>query len=281
VLTSTQCCILPVQKDKKTEFAVQLFNYQSYDENPAVLVILVSKNGTSAQVLQTSNQKLFFNNNGTAHYFNVERLEDVRERRGDTKTRVDSFKEMKADEKLDNTIMMIQVPLVVKERPRLYNMAAACVLSTNEMEGWGDLECVSKKKALTRGVKPDEVVRGRGMDMGQLGLGSEAGRFVGTKGLELVRDTRFPIRCTFQYYRVTDENYISEKNIVDIAEQLAQVATVSVATGSLVVGDKTDRKTEPILDQSKTTDSPFGKIGSDYLSQQASTTWGTQSMSTF
>jgi hypothetical protein len=262
ILTSTQCCILPVEKGKKTEFAVQLFNYQSYNDNPAVLVILVSKNGTSTQILQTSNQKLFFNDKGTARYFDVERLEDVRERRGEAKTRVDSFKEMNKEEKLDNTIMMIQVPLVAKERPDHFGMARTVNCSDTPL----------KKK-------------GRGMDMGQLGLGSESGAFVGTKGLELIRDTRFPIRCTFQYYRVTDEDYISEKNIVDIAAQLSQVANVSVASGSLVIGDKTDRKTESDLDQPNVTDFHFGKLDQrDYLQQlhkEATVTWENQTMGTF
>lgn len=246
VLTSTQCCVIPVEKGKKTEFTLQLFNYQSYDENPAVLVILVSKNGTSAQIIEKSNQKLYFNDKGTSRYFDVERLQDARERRGESKTRVSSFNEMKHEEKLENVIMMIQVPLVVKTNPVRQEGLSVCNFRT----------------------------RGTGMDMGQIGLGSSAGSFVGIKGIELVHDNRFPIRCTYQYYRVTDENFIGESDITDIATQFSQVSSVSLASGSLVVGDKTARKTEPDLDNPKNTDSPFGKLDQDK-------TWGLQAMSIF
>ena len=55
---------------------------------------MVSKNGVSSQVLESSNQKLFFNDNETARWFSAERLQDVRERRTKQKqNKVKSFKE--------------------------------------------------------------------------------------------------------------------------------------------------------------------------------------------
>jgi hypothetical protein len=279
ILTSSQCCVLPVKKGEKTEFALQLFNYQSYDEDPAVLVIMVSSRGTSTQVLERSNSKLFFNDKGTAKWFNIERLEDVRERKGETKTRVDSFKEMKQEEKMDNTLMMIQIPLKQKERPKMRGMDSVMCLSMGNSVAIGysagamcQESCAvaigssAGFKSRRRPIKKKKKVKGRGMDMGQLGLGSEAGRYTGTKDLKLVRDDRFPIRCTFQYYRVTDENFITEQNIVDIAEQLAQSAKKAVATGSLVCNDESKRATEPDLNHPKPSDNPFGKLEErDYL----------------
>ena len=103
VLTSTQCCVLPCEKEKSVDFTVQLFNYQSVSEDPAVLVVLVSKNGTSAQIVENSNQKLYFNDNGTAKNFNIERLQDNRERKtGKKQEKVKSFTEMKSEEKMEN-----------------------------------------------------------------------------------------------------------------------------------------------------------------------------------
>lgn len=223
ILTSTQCCVLP----DKAEFAVQLFNYQSYDEDPAVLVILASKDGTSTQVLTHSNQKLFFNSKGTSRWFSVDRLESTRQ--NSSKTRVDSYKEMTQEEKLNNTLMVFQVPLKVTRRP----VADCVMLSTNCLESCSAPIMRSKNK--------------KGMDMGQISLGSSEGPFIGTKGLKLVRDERFPIRCTFQYYRVTDENHISEANVKDIAEQLNEVSKVSLSNSSLVLNNDTKRKTEPTL----------------------------------
>ena len=271
ILTSSQCCVLPVKKGEKTEFALQLFNYQSYDEDPAVLVLMVSSRGTSVQVLERSNQKLFFNDKGTAKWFNIERLEDVRERKGETKTRVDSFKEMKQEEKMDNTLMMIQIPLKQKPRPQTRGMDGALCLSFNNSGGMACQESCAMALGPSAGFRSlgmtkKKKVKGRGMDMGQLGLGSSAGRYVGTKGLKLTRDDRFPIRCTFQYYRVTDENFITEKNIVDISEQISQATAKAVATGSLVCNDESKRATEPDLDHPKPSDDPFGKLNErDYL----------------
>ena len=70
ILTSSQCCVIPVTEGT-SDFAVQLFNYQSYDNNPAVLVILAAKDGTSAQIVEKSNQKLFFNDKGIARWFSA------------------------------------------------------------------------------------------------------------------------------------------------------------------------------------------------------------------
>ncbi len=190
---------------------------------------------------------------------------------------------MKEEEKLDNTIMMIQVPLEVKQQTRgNYMLAAAC-----SFLGDDDEECDDGSDSLQKSLPyalsaacckppPRSIphTKGHGMDMGQLGLGSEAGKYTGV-GTErtLKRDTRFPVRCTFQYYRVTDENFITEKNIRDIAEQLSSVEKVSLASGSLVCNEKGDRKTEPILNQPKPSDNPFVKLSSDV--------WCGQNMSGF
>lgn len=279
VLTSSQCCVIPVDKST-TEFAVQLFNYQSSNNSPAVLVILVTKDGTSTQIIQSSNQKLFFNDNGKARWFTAERLQDYRERNtGQTQEKVNSYKEMKSNEKLENTIMMIQVPLKVANQTRtsgLYDMGLSYEskgLSMFNCENSARRECKSYFCSVRQKCKREE---GRGMDMGMVGLGTINGDFIGTKGLKLERDTRFPIRCTFQYYRVTDKESISEHDIQDIASQLSQATNKAVASGSLVSNPDTGRTTEPNLNEPKSTDSPFGK-----LDQTATVTWGTQSMATF
>ncbi len=274
VLTSSQCCVLPVEFGKKTQFAVQLFNYQSRSEDPAVLVILASKNGTSVQVLDSSNTKLFFDDLGTAKWFSVERLEDVRIRAGDQKTRVDSFKEMKAAEVLDNTIMMIQVPLKQKPRPqtRSYFGGNSVPCSTNnsvdcidysykggdeyeEEDCEADLDlfgnapkdiCASTNTTNMQKFSRD-TPKPRGMDMGQVGLGDSAGTYTGVGSTTLTRDERFPVRCTFQYYRVTDTGKLDEKSILDIKEQLEQSLKVATAQGSLVLNPDSGRLTEPVL----------------------------------
>lgn len=279
VLTSSQCCVLPVQKGSSTEFCLQLFNYQSYEDNPAVLVILASKDGTSAQIVERKTQKLFFNDNGDARWFKAERLQDYRTRKtGVEQKKVESFTEMKGEEKLENVIMMLQIPLKVKPSSR---------------GGFGMQDgfcpelmlCASKGPVYRSMNVKKKRVRGVGMDMGMLGLGKKDGKFVGTKDLTLERDTRFPIRCTFQYYRVTDENFISEHDVQDIQKQLSQAHEMAVASGSLVTNEDTKRVTEPDLKNPVPTDNPFGKLDEreylEKLSKTATDVWGQEAIATF
>lgn len=257
VLTSTQCCVLPCQGEGETQFAVQLFNYQSYDEDPAVLVILVSKDGVSTQVVGNENQKLFFNNDGRACWFKIERLGDVRKRRGeDTEGKaVERFSEMSAAERMENCLMVIQVPLKVKPRAPMFTQFL-CEDSSSAFTGAMVEPCSFERPVY------------RGLDMGVISRGDEEGVFEGTKGLALERDERFPIRCTFQNYVVTDVPEISEDMMREIADQLKRVESVSLASGSLVTdGERSkERVTAPDLSHPVPSDTPFGKLDKrDYL----------------
>ena len=64
VIMSSQCCFLPIQKSKETKFNIALYNYQSRIKDPAVLVIVSTSRGTSAQIIEGHEQKLLFNNHG-------------------------------------------------------------------------------------------------------------------------------------------------------------------------------------------------------------------------
>lgn len=263
VLTTCQCCVLPCKKGGETEFNVQLFNYQSYNDNPAVLVILASKDGTSAQVLETSNQKLYFNDRGIARNFKAERLQDVREKEtGKPQEKVKSHREMKDTEKMDNVLMIIQIPLKVRSRSRGCPIIKYEFVSKGLPKGWKSMSSSNSWGSSSRGLGKHSASghrRGHGMDMGMLRLGREKGKFIGTKDLKLERDERFPIRCTFQYYRLTDENFISEEQVKDIAEQLNKVESKALASGSLVASNS-ERVTEPDLSKPKEEDCPFGKL---------------------
>ncbi|MCP3658949.1 MAG: hypothetical protein GY830_00955 [Bacteroidetes bacterium] len=255
ILTSAQCCILPCKKRGKCEFNVQLFNYQSYDDNPAVLVILVTKDGTSAQILENSNQKLYFNDNGDAKTFIAERLQDVQERRtGKQQQKLKSFNQMSNKEKTENVIMMIQVPLKVKQRTR------SSVYTYEECDFQN--ECAPKScQNMSKCMEPLED--SKGMDMASIKTGSNVGSFIGTKGLTLQRDFRYPIRCTFQCYRVTDENLIKDSMVTDIADQLNSILAKYDSKGSLVLGGDDGRTTEPkktVVNKNVSTSTPFNNF---------------------
>eukprot|EP00485_Elphidium_margaritaceum_P008065 CAMPEP_0202702160 /NCGR_PEP_ID=MMETSP1385-20130828/15183_1 /ASSEMBLY_ACC=CAM_ASM_000861 /TAXON_ID=933848 /ORGANISM="Elphidium margaritaceum" /LENGTH=611 /DNA_ID=CAMNT_0049359753 /DNA_START=51 /DNA_END=1886 /DNA_ORIENTATION=+ len=112
VIMSSQCCFLPIEKGKETRFNVALFNYQSKKDDPAVLVIVSTSKGTSAQIIQGNEQKLLFNNFGQKADFIGQRLTDNRIERN-----VSIHGAMTKQEKQDNCIVIIQVPLKQKPKP--------------------------------------------------------------------------------------------------------------------------------------------------------------------
>jgi len=223
-------------------------------------------------------------------------LQDVRERRtGVKQEKVKSFEEMKDEERLENVLMIIQVPLKQKPKPRRRaNTGSNAFLCSAGAAGaadtWGnyDEECYSEESAggagglfddddddwgewkprcKSKSIEKKEIkVKKDGMDMGILSLGTDKGEFVGTKGLKLERDERFPIRCTLQYYRLTDDNKIDEATIKDIKNQNDRVEAKAIASGSLVFSEDKTRKTEADLDKPKPSDTPFKKLEErDYL----------------
>lgn len=64
----------------------------------------------------------------------------------------------------------------------------------------------------------------------------DKGSFEGTRGLTLERDFRYPIRCTLQYYWITDTEEISQEQISQIASQLETFYTNSFNKSSLIYG---------------------------------------------
>jgi hypothetical protein len=241
ILTQVQTCVLQHKPDEnQVEFTVNIYNYQTKKENPKVLVILVSKNGTSTQVL-TDERDLYFNDNGKAHYFKAERLGDVRLKQGKSGDTVSNYKDMSDEEKLDNCLMVIQVPL--KDNPE-YKPKRGIPKSKFCSFGYDSEEDDSEETFYyrTRSIKST-----RGMDMGVLSKGTERGKYVGTGTTKLIRDEKYPIRCTYQYYRLTDEENLSEDLVKNIVEQLDNINNIATGSGSLVMSD-TDRITEPRLD---------------------------------
>merc|ERR1712113_307297 len=111
VIMSSQCCFLPIEKGKETKFNVAIYNYQSKRKDPAVLVIVSTSKGTSAQIIEGNEQKLLFNNYGTKADFIGQRLTDNRIERNVK----DLNAPMTKQEKQDNCIVIIQVPL--KQKP--------------------------------------------------------------------------------------------------------------------------------------------------------------------
>lgn len=239
ILTSVQACVLPLHEGS-VEFNVQLYNYGSFGDSPGVLVILASSEGTSTCVVDGTTP-LYFNKAGMAANFLAQRLSDDRRRRG-----VPLDGPMTTEEKNRNALLVFQVPL--KRRVIRFNSAGSgaggsdldgCLGGSDDFECCGAGGCFGDDDW---GDTPERsaVVEPRGFESAVLGTTEGFKEYTGTRDLALERDERFPIRCTIQYYNVTDTADISEVMLTDIAGRL------SAGASSLVL-NTTNRITEPSL----------------------------------
>lgn len=241
VLVSAQACFLPVPKDGIAEFNPVLFNYQSYEGDPAVLAVLVTREGTSATVIdnardqfaagEASGQRLFFNKDGDRAGLTAERKSDFERKRsswigtGRTPPPLEAVK----DEAL-NMVLLIQVPLKQKSpRPMSFDFFDdGAVMSL----GGGMDEMAMEDMS----ADVEEAV---------IGHGEIEGPFTEIAGLEIERDPQFPVRVTVQFYLATSNGVVTAKHMDDIAAQIRRVYDQADWVGSLVVGGETGRPTEP------------------------------------
>ncbi len=314
ILTSSQACILPLENGE-VEFNVRLYNYQTSLNDPAVLVIVSSSQGTSCQVLNSNDAKLYFNNNGKSANFLAKRLKDDRKERN-----VELEGEMTQEEKERNVLYIFQIPLKrntkLPLRESVYKtgwksdsaeLIPMCNNSTGLSYNKGKLQShhqsftptpmssgmgnfintsanslqsdfnlaklevledqsymSESKEGITKGLPrgtarrsgrarsstidmsddcEEEEETSRGFDNAVLRVGNTHGNYYGTNNLELVRDDKYPIRCTVQFYKVTDDIDIPQQEIFKIGDQINKIYSMGSNTSSLVY-DVTNRITE-------------------------------------
>jgi len=231
VLVSAQACFLPIPKQGEAKFNPVLFNYQSYKDNPAVLTLVCTREGTSATVIDNVRdgfstgggawgQRLFFNHDGERASFTGKRLSDFLADGGDSTSPGPSA----AGQQGLNMVLLVQIPLKHKPMARgggyLYDCAPAPTCKAECSRGSSDVE--------------NAVV----------GHGKVEGPFTEIDNLAIERDPRFPIRVTVQFYKATSNGVVSEKDLASIAAQINQVYADGDYVGSLVTGGETQRPTE-------------------------------------
>ena len=275
ILTSAQACILPLENSNEVEFNVKLFNYQSLTE-PAVLVIVASSEGTSAQIVTGSESTLYFNKNQQNANFIAERLSDDRKRRG-----VSVEGPMTNEEKQRNALLIFQIPLkVIVRKTSFWDSKDGMILeSMNEnyiSNNYGgyfgggegcDIENNNNKyggyfggnesyniddynpkikKSMIKNIINENI---KGFENAVIKTSTGFGKFIGTNNKYLERDPKFPIRCTVQYYKITDTTDISESMIKEISEQInKQYNIASLDNKGSLVTDNSNRITEPTYD---------------------------------
>ena len=228
-LVSAQACFLPVPKAGKVEFNPVLFNYQSGPQNPAVLTILATREGTSMTIIDNSRdafeagrtwgQRLFFNQKGERASLTGERLSDFTQAQATTGL---STVQVGEQEGGLNMVLMIQVPLKHKSflNGALYLSAECCPAPMPARSRAGDLE------------------------QAVIGHGDLEGPFTEVDNLAIERDEQFPIRVTVQFYQATATGQVTQGELQEINAQLKRVYADADYVGSLVVAGETDRPTE-------------------------------------
>ncbi|MDG2990493.1 hypothetical protein L3556_06030 [Candidatus Synechococcus calcipolaris G9] len=235
-LVSAQACFLPIPQGREAIFNPVLFNYQSYEKNPAVLAILITRQGTSATIIdnqrdgfeagRTWGQRLFFNKNGERASLTGQRASDV-SLGGVTVDPGQGISSEEAEAAGLNMVMLIQVPL--KQQPR-----------TRQSLGGVPLMMPAAPSAM----ESDVAGRSSNVEAAVISHGEVEGPFTEIDNLAIERDPDFPIRVTVQFYKATDNGVVSEADISHINDQIAKVYSNADYVGSLVVDGDTGRPTE-------------------------------------
>lgn len=223
VLVSAQACFLPVPQQGKATFNPVLFNYQSTEDNPAVLAILATREGTSMTVVDDRRlpgepwnwgQTLFHNVDGKRASLTGERLSDFRASgKSDPNVRDSAL----------NMVLLIQVPLKHRNVSRSLAAPGGAGGGANEA------------KATMRGSDVESAV---------IGHGKLEGPFTEVNGLAIERDPRFPVRVTVQYYKATSNGMVNSGDIEAIRRDIDRVYEDAEFVGSLVTQGETGRPTE-------------------------------------
>ncbi len=229
-LVSAQHVFVPLPREGKAEFNPVLFNYQSFPGSPAVLTLLVTREGLSVRVIENKpgdqtfqgwGQQLYFNDKGQKTTFTAERKSAVA-------NRIASGQANKADEgALDegaDMMMLVQVPLkqAIARRGVLFGADDMLSQAMPAMEAGG-----AKKSEHSREESDvEQAVLGHGDAMGPH---EECG------GLSLERDDRFPVRVTVQFYKATSNGVVSDSDLADVKRAIDRTYESGDYVGSLVV----------------------------------------------
>jgi len=238
VLVSAQACFLPIPQQGKCSFNPVLFNYQSRMDNPAVLAILVSTEGSSATVIDNTNdlaewgQNLYFNNHGQKTCLTGERLSDYKETQAQEIAVRQGISLEKARAQVTvaqdiNMVMVIQVPLKHREPEYL-----AFGASSGSIGGLGNSKFGAYDELMAGCAFHEES----DMEDAVIGHGEDGGEHLELGGHKLERDERYPLRVTVQFYKATSNGIIDDKDLENVRQCIEAAYTSADYIGSLVVG---------------------------------------------
>jgi hypothetical protein len=242
-LVSAQAVFLPIPKAGKAEFNPVVFNYQSAPGSPAVLTLLVTRQGTSITVIENSpeeasvrgrGQELYFNDEGQRAAFTAERRTDVMERieaQGGPKTQDDRS----ALQKGADVLMLVQVPLRHRDVGMLPGGGGGPPAPAPSMAYGGAPKKASAAPMAAAESEAAAPAEKSDVEQAVLGHGKRRGPFTEGNGVVLERDPQFPIRITMQFYKATSNGVADERDLDAIARTIGSVYEHADYVGSLVV----------------------------------------------
>jgi len=226
VLAAAQACLLPIPVGGAATFAPVLFNYQSRADAPAVLTILATPEGTSAQVITNSGeaaagvwhgQRLFHNRAGERAALRATRLSDHQAGQAAGGAAATSQGDGLS------LVLVIQVPLKQAERER------------HQFKNQGGAAAAMAAPACATRMSTESAV---------VASGPVEGPWLGLAGHTIERDWSLPIRVTVQFYQASDGASVTPADADRIARAIERIYLDSDAVGSLVVDGFTGRTTE-------------------------------------
>lgn len=234
-LVSAQHVFVPVPDGVRVEWAPVLFNYQSNPGSPAVLCLVITREGTSISIIENRpdplhpdgwGQRLYFNHAGQRTLFTAERRSDVAERIEAGQARPE---DATALEEGADMVMIVQVPLRL---PPVMRRASAPSASMGSLGGG------AAGSGMGYGSGAGGLRGGSDVERAVVGHGLEEGPFSEIRNRRIRRDTRFPIRVTVQFYRATSNGVVSEADLTSAVETIERVYAEADYVGSLVVGSQ-------------------------------------------
>ena len=237
-LISAQATFLPIPEGGEATFWPVIFNYQSTRQHPAVLTLLVTRQGTSMTVVDNARdtiggdswgQRLFFNHGGERTPLTAERLSTV-QANGET-SNGEAASSLGDDA---NVLMIVQIPLKLPPQRARAPMASAPMMMMDSLGGVG--------AGAAKSGAAMEMRRERDVETAVLGHGPVLGPFSELDGHRIERDKRFPVRVTVQFYQATSRGAPTGADIKQLARQIKKAYAEADYVGSLVLPTAADRE---------------------------------------
>jgi hypothetical protein len=140
---------------------------------------------------------------------------------------------MSKQEKQDNVLMIIQVPLKQKREYPL-------TIFDGFGESMWDPYCENIEDCKAESMPSVNV------EPAIIKVGESEGKFTEVGDLEIERDTRFPVRLTFQFYKSTDNGLVNKEVMQEIADLIEGSRKSADYFGSLVTEVNTGRPTDVV-----------------------------------